>query len=284
MGENQLSPYSNRRPSHAAVCGAPALYDLASGYREIAPHPALRAFVDRFWITTTETTPLPRRILPDGCIDVLIDLGRGRQALAVGTMTRAIVFEPRAAVRIAAVRFRPGGAVPFLGVAAAELTDRTLPCDDIGARWLARARWDESGDPDAAVASLQRLLLARLASLDRPDPIVAHAVASLYGRAPPSIAALGRALGWSRQHLARRFHFHVGVSPVKLARVARLQAAVARLQRGGGHALAEAAADLGYFDQAHMARDFRALAGVTPAEARAAAGSIFPIRSLLVDP
>jgi hypothetical protein len=156
MGENQLSPISNRRSSPAAICGAPARSDLASRYREIAPHPALRPFVDRFWITATETTPLPRRILPDGCIDVLIDLERSGRVLAVGTMTRAIVFEPRAAVRIAAVRFRPGGAVPFLGVAAAELTDRTLPCDDVGARWLARAHWDESTDPPGTWCSSRR--------------------------------------------------------------------------------------------------------------------------------
>src|SRR5262245_36468230 len=104
-------------------------------YREIPPHPALRPFVDRFWISETATSLPPRRILPDGCIDVLVDLGRGGQARAVGTMTHAIVFAPGAPVRIAAVRFRPGGAVPFLGVAASELTDRTLPCAEIGARW-----------------------------------------------------------------------------------------------------------------------------------------------------
>jgi AraC-like DNA-binding protein len=55
------------------------------------------------------------------------------------------------------------------------------------------------------------------------------------------------------------------------------------LQRGAGNGLADAALDLGYFDQAHMARDFHALAAVTPVEAAAGVGSIFPIRSLFAD-
>jgi AraC-like DNA-binding protein len=200
-------------------------------------------------------------------------------------MTRASVFDPREPVSIAAVRFRPGGAVPFLRVPAAELTDRTVPCDDIGARWLADPRWSEPVALAAAVESLQRLLMDRLAAHERPrEPVVAHAVTALLGREPPTIDALSRHIGWSRQHLARAFRFHVGVGPKHLARVARLQRAVADLQRGADHGLADVALGLGYFDQAHMARDFRELAAVTPAEARASSGSIFPIRSLFGDP
>ena len=52
-------------------------------YRELPPHPALQPFVDRFWVSTARTT-VPRRILPDGCIDVIIDLARGDGASAVG--------------------------------------------------------------------------------------------------------------------------------------------------------------------------------------------------------
>jgi AraC-like DNA-binding protein len=255
-----------------------------TSYRELLPHPSLRPFVDRFWISSLPAGAPPRRILPDGCIDVLIDLARGGRALAVGTMTRASVFAPRAPVRIAAVRFRPGGAVPFLRVPAEELTDRTLPCADIGARWLAHPSWSEATEPEAAVDSLQRLLLDRLASRDRRQPVVARAVAALFSREPPSIEALSRDVGWSRQHLARAFRVHVGVSPKQLARVARLQRAVASLQGGAGHGLADLALGLGYFDQAHMTRDFRALAAVTPIEAGANSSSIFPIRSLFADP
>jgi AraC-like DNA-binding protein len=63
-----------------------------------------------------------------------------------------------------------------------------------------------------------------------------------------------------------------------------LQRAIADLQRGPSVTLADAAIRLGYFDQAHMANEFRDLAGVTPIVARSSAGSIFTIPSLFADP
>ncbi len=264
-------------------------------YRELLPHPALQSFVDRFWILTAATGAEPRRILPDGCIDVIVDVdpdsdGFGHAA-TVGTMTRALLFHPRARVCSAAVRFRPGGAAPFLRLPADELTDRVLDAGEVEARWMAPGSSEAQADPRAAVAALERRLLSRLHAIAEPDRAIAHAIGRLFTAAPPSIEELGRELGWSRQHLARRFRAEVGVGPKQLARVARLQRAVDHLQRaddGGAGViavnLAGAAVDLGYFDQAHMARDFRDLAGMSPRDARDARGSIFPIRSLFRAP
>jgi AraC-like DNA-binding protein len=259
-------------------------------YREILPHPALRRFVDRFWILTAAAGAGPRRILPDGCIDVIVDVdpdsdGFG-QATAVGTMTRAMLFHPRTRVCSAAVRFRPGGATPFLRLSADQLTDQVLDAGEAGARWIAAGAGDAPKGPLAAVATLERHLLARLHAIAEPDRAIAHAISRLFAAVPPPIAELGREIGWSRQHLARRFRAEIGVGPKQLARVARLQRAVDQLQRGTGGdlTLAGAAVDLGYFDQAHMARDFRELAGVTPRDVRDTRGSIFPIRSLFAAP
>jgi methylphosphotriester-DNA--protein-cysteine methyltransferase len=79
-----------------------------------------------------------------------------------------------------------------------------------------------------------------------------------------SIAPLAREVGLTRQHLARLFDAHVGLSPKLLARVVRLRRLV-ESGRAGRRDWAAAALDAGYFDQAHMIGEFRALAGVTPA-------------------
>lgn len=249
-------------------------------YREIEVHPALSPFVDRLW-TSDGPSPEPRVILPDGCIDLLFDRARG-QALVVGTMTRAATLAPSSDARFVAVRFRPGGAYPFLGVPADELTDQVLDAREGGARWLDTGVLEDLPSSDGAARALERCLLARLARIAPPEPIVAHAAGVLFAPDPPTIASLGTSTGWSRQHLTRMFRRHVGVGPKTFARVARLQRAVHELQRPRrAEHLAAAAAGLGYFDQAHMARDFRELVGMTPSAVGAATRSIFPIPSLL---
>jgi AraC-like DNA-binding protein len=132
-----------------------------------------------------------------------------------------------------------------------------------------------------AVAALQRSLLARLPAAALPDRRVAAAVRELFGAGPPPVERLARDLGFSRQHLARVFRDQVGVGPKVLARIARVQRALRTLQAGPDTSLAQAAAEVGFFDEAHMDRDFRALVGVTPGQAQAARGSIRPIPSLL---
>jgi AraC-like DNA-binding protein len=232
-------------------------------YAEVPPPAALRPFVDRFWTRTPGAGP--GRILPDGCIDLIVS---AEGADVVGTMTRPFVVPPGPGGTVVAVRFRPGGAAPFLRVAAHELTDRRVSARDLHL----------AAPAEPTLAALARFLLERLPR--GPEPRLAHAVRALLGEAPPSVSALADELGWSRQHLGRRFRDEVGVGPKELARVARVQRAVDRLQRRRG-TVAAAAAELGYFDQAHLAHDFRALVGLAPAEVQAGAGSIFPIRSLL---
>jgi AraC-like DNA-binding protein len=253
-------------------------------YRELLPHLALRPFVDRFWIEDGAAAPcepaLPRRILPDGCIDLLLDVGHGR-AFLVGAMTRAVVIAGDQLSVTAAVRFRPGGAAPFLRRPAHELTDRQVTCAELDLAALVPPALGDLTDARVALEALQSTLLAQLRRLrdPAPDARIDHAVRSLLAGAG-SIDRLARTLGCTRQHLRRAFRAQVGIGPKHFDRVARLQRTLTRLQAARSRGLAEIALEAGYFDQAHMTSDFRALAGITPAGARQAAGSIFPIQSL----
>ena len=75
--------------------------------------------------------------------------------------------------------------------------------------------------------------------------------------------ALAAAIGWSRRHLTERFHHEVGITPKTLARIARFEHACALL-RYGPRDLAGVAVTAGYYDHAHMTREWQALAGCTP--------------------
>ena len=248
-------------------------------YQELLPHPALRPFVDRLWMRTSSGGEEAVRILPDGCIDVLVS---GQDAFVVGTMTRAFVLPEGTPMRTVAVRFRPGGATPFLRAPAHELTDHRVDCKDLGARWLACGALLDADELTVSLRLLERALLDQLPRVDAPNPLVAHAVRVLNASMEPSITQLARSLGFTRQHLSREFRAHVGVSPKELSMVMRMQRAVACIQRGHT-TLAAVAAHAGYFDEAHMDRDFRQLVGATP-KAALASGSIRPILSLFDAP
>jgi len=246
-----------------------------AAYREHEPCAALAPYVDRLWVN--RGTAGPRVILPDGCIDILVDLTRPEAPFVVGTMTNAALFEAGEHIDIVGVRFKPGGAPPFLRLSAGELTDRHH--DQVP--WLRI-------DPREPMASLERALLERLARIDdTPDRLIVYAVNRIAGSAhstphagTPTIDELARETGYSRQYLGRRFRDRVGLSPKQLHRIARMQRAVIALQRDDRE-LAVVAVASGYFDQAHMNRDLRALASITPAAVRAArGGAVRPIASL----
>jgi AraC-like DNA-binding protein len=231
-------------------------------YTEIAPPVDLARYIDRLWLRTTVRGAPGRvhRVLPDGCVDIIVDADRGAAAL-VGTMTRALEI-PDGPTNLVAVRFKPGTAAVLTGFALAELTDRRADVAELGIADALAGRVSDAWTPEARVAAIVTWLRGRLGGAPPPDPAIGHAVAWLSSGA--RVDEVAREVGVSRQYLARGFRREVGVTPKQLARIARMQRAAIAIGRRGRD-LARLAVELGYFDQAHLANDLRALVGVTPA-------------------
>lgn len=79
------------------------------------------------------------------------------------------------------------------------------------------------------------------------------------------IGDLAGHVGWSRRHLGERFRSELGLSPKAAARVLRFERALSHLERSDTRRLADVAVACGYVDQAHLTREWRALAGLPPA-------------------
>lgn len=255
------------------------------GYREYLPHPALRLYVDRLWSDSTAAcatrqvtagAAVLRRIPPDGCVDVIIDLRYGR-AEVVGPMTTAALVAVTGPQAWVAARFRPGAAHAVLGPPLDALCDQALAAEQLSLSWLCPTSL--GSELEVAVRRLEQQLLTRCRDWPRPDRLTAHFVREMYGRPVQPINVMAKQAGLSRQHLSRLFRREVGLPPKHLSRIARMQRALWHLQRQPSSPLSQVAAELGYFDQAHMTLDFRALLGISPGQARRS--SIFPIPSLL---
>jgi AraC-like DNA-binding protein len=264
---------------------------MRSSYREYPPSAELLPFVECFWTREAGMPgrvgagPAQHRVLPDGCIDVVLAFSAGgdesESPMVVGTMTRALVLDAMSEpVCFVGVRFRPGKATAFLALPASEVTDLRVSIDDV---WpdaeQVRDTLAASRDVVARLRALERILLRRLAPHARVEQ---HDVDEAVRRMIESGGSLGitrlaPSLGVTRQHLARRFAQLVGVSPKTFARVVRLNRVVERVRlvpAGQPVNWSALALELGYYDQSHLVDEFREMTGLTPTAWRASRASI----------
>jgi AraC-like DNA-binding protein len=172
----------------------------------------------------------------------------------------------------------PLGARALLGVPAGELAEIDVHADEvlgplsleIQDRLRTAAGWPER------FAILDEVLLARAGHAGGPGdastavgPEVSYAWRRLVqSRGGVSVRDLAAETGWGERHLRARFRAEIGLAPKAVARVIRFDRARRLIQRraaaGEALCLADLAADCGYFDQAHLDRDFAMLAGCSP--------------------
>lgn len=169
------------------------------------------------------------------------------------------------------VALSPLGARALLGVPAGELAGADLDAAAVLGPFAAELRERLLTAPGwpGRFAILDRLLLRRLRPAATPAPEVVRAWGKLLASGGVgSVSALAGEVGWSGRYLSRRFGVEIGLTPKVAARVTRFDQARRRLSRlavtGGRYTLAEVAAACGYYDQAHLDRDFREFAGCPP--------------------
>jgi AraC-like DNA-binding protein len=203
------------------------------------------------------TTPGEIRILPDGCMDLIwTDAG---DLLVAGPDTRAHMFTGQRGRCLVGSRFARGVGPLALGVPASELRDQRVPLESIWRPADARRLADQMAISPHPGIVLEAAAKDRLGESDRSAVTNAQIVRLV--RAGHSMGRIAAAIGISERQLQRRSLVAFGYGPKTLARILRLRRAVDLA--GSGAAFADVAAETGYSDQAHLARDVRALAGVS---------------------
>ena len=167
----------------------------------------------------------------------------------------------------------PAGARALFGLPAGALASTVVPLDALWGRLAGQLldRLDGAATWDDRFRVLDQVLMRALSvRVDVPSgarPEAAEAfrrLAAMDGRV--DVATLASDVGWSRRHLSGQFTAEYGVGPKEMARVLRFERSKRLLIGPERWTLATIAAECGYADQAHMARDWRALAGSSPTQ------------------
>jgi AraC-like DNA-binding protein len=237
-------------------------------YRRIAPGPSAARFVDHYWIleAAAEAADVTvQRVVPDGAPELILHLEAPFQSASpdgtwqdqprcfvAGQLTAPLLLRPSGAARILGVRFHPHGLSDILRESVQRLTNSLHPIDSPAFE---------------SIPQLEHWLLARAGRC--PDPVVGEAVRQIAAaRGNRDIASLARDLHISTRHLERRFLHRTGLPPKLYARMRRFQSVFPAIESGDDWP--SAALRCGYYDQAHLIRDFRQFAGDPPAALLAA--------------
>jgi AraC-like DNA-binding protein len=249
------------------------------------PAAPLREFVDNLWFLQDAPGHRKERILPSGTIELVVNLeqdeiriyepgaptarGRFSSAVVSGAYSSSFVVDTLEHATIMGVHFRPGGAFPFLGLPARELADAHVDLEALWGHCSAaelRERLCSASSVKERFAILEAALADHLFS-----PLEHHGAVSLALNAvmaadsgAPKSRDLADQVGLSQRQLIQVFSAEVGMPPKLFCRVHRFQRVLGRLAQSGTPHWAQLAVQAGYFDQAHLIRDFRQFSGLNP--------------------
>jgi AraC-like DNA-binding protein len=263
-------------------------HDSALGFWESVtrlPAPRLRELIVgpyQGWVEKTGGT-MVRREVPSGIIPIIINLGpafglvdpAGRAptryvgSFLAGMHESYALAESGASSYCVQVNFQPLGARRLLGVPLYTLTNRVLELTELIGPEADRLadRLHAAPDWESRFATLDDFIAGRVERAAPIDPRVGWAWQRLNASGGAiGMSALAAELNCSHKHLIARFRHEIGLPPKTVARIIRFGRVAELLKHGAVDRWASIAQRCGYYDQAHLIRDFREFAGSTPGE------------------
>jgi AraC-like DNA-binding protein len=250
-------------------------------FSSATPTGELAGIVQEYWEVEGRLSPFRERIVPNGCTELMVNLGPPHQLLThagtsvwerawfSGLHERAIVIESLEGTHLVSARLHPLGALRVFGPDVALAVNAVIDLEALlgaAARELRTLLLDAESTEERFVR-LERFLGPRASAGLSPSPIVfeaARLIDAAHGNL--RIASIHADLSISRKQLWLRFSREIGLSPKAYAQLQRFVWTLARLRESSSVDWSRLAVAAGYSDQAHLVRDFRRVADASPTE------------------
>ena len=241
-------------------------------HRRVLPSESLAALIEHhWWVRWSVPEPMSTETLPHPTVHIVFEQqgSRSLRAELFGVTTGRFVKELRGSGYAFGVKFRPAAHVALLDGDSRALTDRVTPLAALFGRPAARLRAAiaRAADLDACVELAEAFVLAHARELPADAARFRDLVERIsQDRQVLRVEDAARLVGLDVRTLQRRFRKWVGVSPKWVIQRYRMHEAAESLKEPEPPALAELAMRLGYYDQAHFSREFKAVVGTAPRE------------------
>ncbi|MCT1901108.1 helix-turn-helix domain-containing protein [Oceanobacillus sojae] len=235
------------------------------------PDTKLKPFVEHYWVVRydlQEDNPYTQTVLSYPNIHFVFEEDeKGRRALLYGVPTTPFVRKLQGAGRVLGVKFKAGGFYPFWQQDVSLLTGATIPASKLfGQDVDAYADTVLDAEDDASMAKQAEIfLLERLPEYNEQAELAGAIVMEIINdRNIIKVEQISEQNNLSIRQLQRLFRKYIGVSPKWVIKRFRLQEVAEKLEQDDTPQWAELAVQLGYFDQAHLIKDFKSVIGQSP--------------------
>lgn len=245
-------------------------------FRIVKPSALLAPYVRHYWLLQSDDAFNAQRIIPTGCIELLIHRGcpMKRSGLLIpsaslsGQTLSFADLTPTGVVDLIAVVFHPFGAKAFFGLPVDELSGLIVSADDLSGLSLKELEDKvlHAASDRACIRLIEEYLIRRLNTHKAYNfNRMAAAVRAIdLSEDSLRVSELAEKVCLSKKQFQRIFSEYVGTTPKEFMRIVRFHKALYALQNNPAMNFTSLACDCGYFDQAHMTHEFKLFSGYTP--------------------
>jgi AraC-like DNA-binding protein len=243
---------------------------------EYNPDRALDKYIDAYWTTSTNSvhTPGPKIIYPDGCSELVVNLGKNtlylNDTVAIkpgviylgGTQRGPINFTSMPDSKFYGIRFKPGGFSTFFEMPLFEATGQFIELSSKELTFILNCENPLVTTALANVFFLQRLSL-------KSDRFISIAEDLYLTNGSITIDDLAKRHAIGFRSLERLFKNMVGLAPKELSKIIRFQSVLNRLKdKDFDDNFLRLAFEMGFYDQSHFTKEIKSFTGQTPSQLR----------------
>ncbi len=247
-------------------------------YQEYTPTNTLENIIDSYWLIKDLNQFEHQRVLPDGCSDLIFNLGKATSSIPKetivisGMMTTFLDISLDNDSELLGIRFKPGQLSKLTSHPLFEIKNKTIEASELIPS-LDIEKLEELESQKSLknrLKYIEHIIYQIINNNKKPnDPLITSVTDFiLHSSESVNIEKLAKRFNISLRQLERKFKHNVGVTMKEFTRITRFNQTKKNISDNPDQSLLHIAFDFGYYDHSHLTNEFRHFSGQIPSDFR----------------